>query len=264
MSEEINEDNLEISNEKPININKIKINKFNVEKPKEANMKFKEYKSKSNLLDESSINDCNISAISKIIIGEIEAYKDIIEKDNINNNNLFFQKSKSTLNLKNNFINSNKNFNDNNCINNIESIQILDDDLEQISDLLYDDKNNSNNNVDSEEYITNFNNNENDYIQTEEDILNQINNDNKEKHLIPNNISKIKFSNRNNNNNVILINKELSNHVSNKTSKKTLELEEIYEVNNATNNIKNNKKDSNINKENLNVNNSNNKDCIIF
>lgn len=68
-------------------INEIKINNFDVNKPKEQNMKYtlyKEFKEENENENESSKPE---SHISKIIIGEIESYKDIIEKDRKNYNN---------------------------------------------------------------------------------------------------------------------------------------------------------------------------------
>ena len=62
------------------NINDIKINNFNIKKPREENMKFTLLKNK---LDENEENTQEINK-SKIIIGNIEGYKDIIESDKIN------------------------------------------------------------------------------------------------------------------------------------------------------------------------------------
>jgi hypothetical protein len=63
-------------------INDIKINNFNIKKPREENMKFTLLKSK-NEENEDGTSEINKS---KIIIGNIEGYKDIIESDKINNN----------------------------------------------------------------------------------------------------------------------------------------------------------------------------------
>jgi len=62
-------------------INEIKTNNYDINKPKEENMKytvFKEFKEE----EESNNQE---SHISRIIIGEIDGYKDIIEKDKKNN-----------------------------------------------------------------------------------------------------------------------------------------------------------------------------------
>ena len=65
-------------------INEIKINNFDVNKPNEHNMKYTIFKEfiEEEKENESHLNETNIS---KIIIGEIDGYKDIIEKDRINN-----------------------------------------------------------------------------------------------------------------------------------------------------------------------------------
>ena len=79
-------------------INEIKINNFDVNKPKDQNMKYtlyKEFKEENENENESSKPE---SHVSKIIIGEIESYKDIIEKDRINCKNEFnIDKNKSEL-----------------------------------------------------------------------------------------------------------------------------------------------------------------------
>ena len=65
-------------------INEIKINNFDVNKPNEQNMKYTMFKE---FIEEEKENESNLNEtnISKIIIGEIDGYKDIIEKDRINN-----------------------------------------------------------------------------------------------------------------------------------------------------------------------------------
>ena len=79
-------------------INEIKINNFDVNKPKEQNMKYtlyKEFKEENENENESSKPE---SHISKIIIGRIKSYKDIIEKDRINDKNtLNLNKDKNEL-----------------------------------------------------------------------------------------------------------------------------------------------------------------------
>ena len=57
-------------------INSIKINEFNVNKPNDENLKYTLFKNES---EKSSTRP------SKIVIGNIEAYKDIIESDKLNN-----------------------------------------------------------------------------------------------------------------------------------------------------------------------------------
>ena len=101
MKKESSYDFLESESEKELNqelINEIKINNFDVNKPKEQNMKYtlyKEFKEENENENESSKPE---SHLSKIIIGEIESYKDIIEKDKINvKNNLNINKDKNEL-----------------------------------------------------------------------------------------------------------------------------------------------------------------------
>ena len=82
------------NNEKDYNdneniINNIKINNFNIQKPKEENMKFTLLKNKGETESTQEINK------SKVIIGKIDGYEDIIESDKLNNK----------LNLKENIVN---------------------------------------------------------------------------------------------------------------------------------------------------------------
>jgi hypothetical protein len=70
-------------------INNIKINNFNIQKPKEENMKFTLLKNKGETESTQEINK------SKVIIGKIDGYEDIIESDKMNNK----------LNLKENAVN---------------------------------------------------------------------------------------------------------------------------------------------------------------
>jgi len=70
-------------------INNIKINNFNIQKPKEENMKFTLLKNKVETESTQEINK------SKVIIGKIDGYEDIIESDKLNNK----------LNLKENTVN---------------------------------------------------------------------------------------------------------------------------------------------------------------
>ena len=82
----------------PIRVNVPRMNEFNVKKPKEQNLKYKPYQERSDIF-ESDDDDQNISGASKIVIGEIEGYKDIIEKDKVD---MFkHQRSKSSFNLHN-------------------------------------------------------------------------------------------------------------------------------------------------------------------
>ena len=83
---------LDIGNEQNTNINGVKINNFDVNKPKEENLKF-------TFMKEDKDSEISYSHASKIIIGNIDGYKDIIETDIKNNENKF---SKCFGNLINN------------------------------------------------------------------------------------------------------------------------------------------------------------------
>ena len=76
-------------------INSVKTNNFVINKPKEENLKYSSIK--EFLDDNEEQTEISPSQISKIIIGQIDGYKDIIDEDkNINTNN---DKSKSLLEL---------------------------------------------------------------------------------------------------------------------------------------------------------------------
>ena len=83
----------DISNENEQNnkINGVKTNNFDVKKPKEENLKFK-------LMKDDIESEISISQASKIIIGNIDGYNDIIEDDIKNNQN---QKKKCIVSLFN-------------------------------------------------------------------------------------------------------------------------------------------------------------------
>lgn len=71
-------------------INNIKINNFNIQKPKEENMKFTLLKNKVETESTQEINK------SKVIIGKIDGYEDIIESDKLNNK---FNLKENTVNM---------------------------------------------------------------------------------------------------------------------------------------------------------------------
>ena len=145
--EEIDEEaNLDTENSKPIGVNLIKANHFNVEKPHEENLKYTMYKEKSAILiDEDELEfDIKQGDISKIIIGEIEPFRDIIEADKIN---LYkHQRSKSSFNLKSKI--SKKKFNfenvhileEGNQIEDLEGEDSADDNLSEINDNFEEDE----------------------------------------------------------------------------------------------------------------------------
>ena len=91
-------------NEKSEKINGVKINNYRVNKPKEENLKFTTITK-----DESDLNE---SQASKIIIGKIDGYKDIIETDKRNNNNKYysnkiFKKNNNLYLYNNNYLKNN-------------------------------------------------------------------------------------------------------------------------------------------------------------
>ena len=92
-------------NEKNERINGIKINNYGVNKPKEENLKF-------TIAKDDKESDLNISQASKVIIGKIDGYQDIIETDKRNNYNNYYSekifKKNNNLNLYNNiYLNNN-------------------------------------------------------------------------------------------------------------------------------------------------------------
>ena len=88
----------DIENEQTNKINGVKTNNFDVKKPKEENLRF-------TFMKDDHESDISSSQASKIIIGKIDGYKDIIETDIKNYENKHL-KSKSILyNQKYNFFN---------------------------------------------------------------------------------------------------------------------------------------------------------------
>ena len=88
------EEFLDIGTEHKNVINKIRQNNFDVNKPKENNMKYTLLKEFENEEDNLNINK---SQIEKIVIGRIDSYKDIIETDELNKS--FKLRSKSSFAL---------------------------------------------------------------------------------------------------------------------------------------------------------------------
>ena len=131
-------------NDKETKINNIKINEFNVKKPKEENMKFTLLKNRYE--DEENNEDVNNS---KIIIGTIEGYKDIIESDKLNN--YFYQKDNSINVLESNTL-------DNNSISKKINKKILLN-FNLIDEKDYKNDNKKNNNIEGLEIYSNNTNN---------------------------------------------------------------------------------------------------------
>ena len=77
----------ESDNDESKKINEIKTNKFSVKKPNEENLKYTIFEEFN---DDKNISESKISKISKVIIGKIDGYNDIIEKDKTDN---FFNKN---------------------------------------------------------------------------------------------------------------------------------------------------------------------------
>ena len=89
-------------------INCVKINNFDINKPREENLKFTFAKDK-----EDKQIDLSVSRASKVIIGKIEGYRDIIETDQEKNHfkiySNLYNKKLNKFNLSNYLSNSNKN-----------------------------------------------------------------------------------------------------------------------------------------------------------
>ena len=230
-------------NDKETKINNIKINEFNVQKPKEENMKFTLLKNRYE--DEESKEE---TIKSKIIIGTIEGYKDIIESDKLNN--CFFQRDNSINVLESNASNTL----DNNSLSRKINKKIL-----QSFNII--DENESNNIEGLERYSNNINGfllNESEiksilnYVEDENDIgdlsttILKINKKYINSILLPYHVNKISFMKKYNNqtkkylikenfnnDNILLID---NNKISNKKK------ENICKENNY-NKIKENKRD---------------------
>ena len=168
-----------------------KANEFNVQKPKEQNLNYKPYESHSDIfLSDNDENDVNVTSISKVVIGEIEAYKDIIEEDKLNN--FKHQRSKSSFHLHNKIINKKDLF---------KNIRILEDES-QISDLENEDElfnmdmsSNIDEDEDEDEYIKELD----DEFEIEEDFevdeeWGEITKRTNKQCKLPYHISKISFS----------------------------------------------------------------------
>lgn len=88
-------------------INSVKINNYNVNKPKEINLKYKLFK--DYICDDIDDEIVNTSQISKIFIGEIEGYNDILEDDEKKNKRENSNLSKNTIHQRSKSLNSSKN-----------------------------------------------------------------------------------------------------------------------------------------------------------
>ena len=89
----------EIDNEQNYKINGVKTNNFDVKKPKDENLKF-------TFMKEEKDSEISVSRASKIIIGNIDGYKDIIETDIKNNENTHSKCFSNLINKKSNLFNN--------------------------------------------------------------------------------------------------------------------------------------------------------------
>ena len=187
-------------NDKETKINNIKINEFNVKKPKEENMKFTLLKNRYE--DEENNEEINNS---KIIIGTIEGYKDIIESDKLNN--YLFSKENSINVLESNTL-------DNNSLSKKINKKILLN-FNLVDEKEYKEKNKKNNDIEGMEIYSNNNNgfllndseiksilncveDENDIGDLSTTIL-KINKKYKNINLLPYHVNKISFVKKYNN-----------------------------------------------------------------
>ena len=180
--EDVEEDTF-LGSDMPVSVNIPRLNNFNVKKPKEQNLKYKPYEERSDIFESEEDDNLNISGVSKIVIGEIEAYKDIIEQDKIN---MFkHQRSKSSFNLHNKI--GKKDF--------FKNIRILDEDSE-ISDLdevFESSEEDEEEGMDGDKFEGGIKDIEDEYNFEENEKKKKIKQNNKKNHLLPYHISKISF-----------------------------------------------------------------------
>ena len=251
-------------NEQTNKINGVKINNFDVKKPKEENLKF-------TFMKDDKESDLSVSHASKIVIGKIDGYNDIIETDiqNYENKNL---KRKSILyNPKSNIFNSTNRLEDdigenpsitmNKKISNISTL--LKKESEPITfkdDNFYDSFNMTNldevsskitnNIINDNKKVQQYSDINDNYIESQNGKNNNFNNfsifSNKDKNLDDANI-RIKYNFDKNDNFEYLLNKNCSNINNNKKLK------------DYNNNINNECKNNILEKKN-----DINKNCIII
>lgn len=180
--EEVEEDTY-LGSEMPVSVNIPRLNNFNVKKPKEQNLKYKPYEEKSDIFESEEDDNLNISGVSKIVIGEIEAYKDIIEQDKID---MFkHQRSKSSFNLHNKV--AKKDF--------FKNIRILDEgteisDLEEVFESSEEDEWDG---AEGDNFEWDVKDIEDEYNFEEIKKKTKIKQKNNNNHLLPYHISKISF-----------------------------------------------------------------------
>lgn len=91
----------DMGNEQNNKINGVKTNNFDVKKPNEENLKF-------TIMKDEKESDISFSHASKIVIGNIEGYKDIIETDIKNNENKYFKDFGDLIPKRSNLFNNTK------------------------------------------------------------------------------------------------------------------------------------------------------------
>ena len=185
------EDILDIETEHKNEINKIKANNYEINKPKEINLKYTLLKDPD--YEEDNLN-VNKSQIEKIVIGKIDGYKDIIESDELNRICKLRSKSSFDIHNKMNKLikkekadkNNDKNMKSfSNNKTSFVSMHILEDNSSEIEDLDFD-----NNNYGINEQLLNI---ENEYEFENMNIYeNEAKNIN-ENNLLPFQESKISF-----------------------------------------------------------------------
>ena len=90
-----------MGNEQNNKINGVKTNNFDVKKPNEENLKF-------TIMKDEKESDISFSHASKIVIGNIDGYKDIIETDIKNNENKYFKDFGDLIPKRSNLFNNTK------------------------------------------------------------------------------------------------------------------------------------------------------------
>ena len=127
--EKIEDDNyiLDIESEHINSINKLKIENYDINKPHEYKMKF----SLLNEYNDEKNNPNDNNRAEKIIIGNIEGYKDIIESDKINSNKINKQNK-----IKNKLIKQTEKIEkENNNLKNLEGFSIFEENSSEFYDL---------------------------------------------------------------------------------------------------------------------------------
>ena len=224
-------------------INSVKTNNFIINKPKEENLK---YSSIKEFMDENEdATEISPSQISKIIIGQIEGYKDILEDDK--NINSIADKSKSILELLSKLGNKYNNH----YIDNLDNLYFF----EESNAIREMNENNNSRNIPSDTNmpnLTNIKNVDEDYDSEDLSLSvfkNNIKSINTQSKVYLNKI----FANKSKNN------FHLKNFAKNSVNTNNTTISSGHNINKDNNNI-NKDNNNNLNKDNNNINkgNSNN------